>query len=72
MCLLESLLLDGGLGDYGYVKNSNHVISGVDDGEDFKLLLVGDLRYHTGSAFICLGLRSIIDVEINRSHVYCS
>ncbi|KAF9961601.1 hypothetical protein BGZ72_002914 [Mortierella alpina] len=35
----KSLLLDGGLGDYRYVKNSNHVISGVDDGEDFKLLL---------------------------------
>ncbi|KAG0256225.1 hypothetical protein BG011_004691 [Mortierella polycephala] len=30
---------NGGLGDYGYVKNSNHVISGVDDGEDYKLLL---------------------------------
>ncbi|CAO3569449.1 unnamed protein product [Mortierella alpina] len=35
----KSLLLDGGLQDYSYVKNSNHVISGVDDGEDFRLLL---------------------------------
>ncbi|KAF9938941.1 hypothetical protein BGZ67_010206 [Mortierella alpina] len=35
----KTLLLDGGLQDYSYVKNSNHVISGVDDGEDFKLLL---------------------------------
>ncbi|GJJ73231.1 hypothetical protein EMPS_05589 [Entomortierella parvispora] len=35
----KPLLLDGGLSDYGYVKNSNHVIAGVDDGEDFRLLL---------------------------------
>ncbi|KAG0323583.1 hypothetical protein BGZ99_002716 [Dissophora globulifera] len=35
----KSLLLDGTLNDYGYVKNSNHVIAGVDDGEDYKLLL---------------------------------
>ncbi|KAF9942315.1 hypothetical protein BGZ65_005099 [Modicella reniformis] len=35
----KSLLLDGGLSSYGYVKNSNHVITGVDDAEEFKLLL---------------------------------
>ncbi|KAG0221627.1 P-loop containing nucleoside triphosphate hydrolase protein [Mortierella sp. GBAus27b] len=35
----KSLLLDGGLSNYGYVKNSNHVITGVDDNEEFKLLL---------------------------------
>ncbi|KAF9538125.1 hypothetical protein EC957_007221 [Mortierella hygrophila] len=37
--LKKTLLLDGGLRDYGYVKNSNHVIPGVDDGEDYQLLL---------------------------------
>ncbi|KAG0040078.1 hypothetical protein BGZ82_005326 [Podila clonocystis] len=35
----KSLLLDGGLKDYGYIKNSNHTISGVDDAEEWKLLL---------------------------------
>ncbi|KAG0224755.1 hypothetical protein BGW41_004968 [Actinomortierella wolfii] len=34
----KALLLDGGLGDYGYVKNSNHFIDGVNDVEDFRLL----------------------------------
>lgn len=37
---IESLLLDGSINDYGYIKNSNHTISGVDDAEEWKLLLV--------------------------------
>ncbi|KAG0097633.1 hypothetical protein BGZ93_002340 [Podila epicladia] len=35
----KSLLLDGGIKDYGYIKNSNHTISGVDDAEEWRLLL---------------------------------
>ncbi|KFH65798.1 hypothetical protein MVEG_07901 [Podila verticillata NRRL 6337] len=35
----KSLLLDGGIKDYSYIKNSNHTIAGVDDAEEWKLLL---------------------------------
>ncbi|KAG0330346.1 hypothetical protein BG004_002119, partial [Podila humilis] len=38
--LKRSLLLEGGgVHDYGFIKNSNHTISGVDDAEEWKLLL---------------------------------
>ncbi|KAF9159040.1 hypothetical protein DFQ26_006988 [Actinomortierella ambigua] len=34
----SALLLDASLNDYGYVKNSNHFIDGVNDVEEFRLL----------------------------------
>lgn len=37
---LEKLLLDGGLSDYQFIKNSNKQIEGVDDAVDFASILV--------------------------------
>lgn len=36
--LKKQLLIDGGVNDYAYIKNSNKNIDGVDDAADFKLL----------------------------------
>jgi myosin heavy subunit len=39
--LVEQLLLGNGRpSDYGYTKDSNSVIDGVDDAEEFKTLMV--------------------------------
>lgn len=37
--LKESLFIKGGLNDYNFVKHSNHRIDGVDDKQEFEMLL---------------------------------
>ncbi len=44
LCIkIESLLLDGTLNDYEFVKNSNKNIDDVDDAVEFKDLCVSNL-----------------------------
>ena len=47
----ETLLLDGTLNDYRFIKNSNKNIEGVDDVQEFKDLLVSLYAAYDGFMF---------------------